>query len=130
MTRLQKSDKGVIKALCFKEITNDLLFPDTGMVPKVNIRGNFHGGITLGCIPASNSTVPLYGNGCIAEQTIMAGTKCYLPTFINMLKLANELASLGSFPQPLSNVGGFFNKCPNFAAAIDEGNILKCLTSC
>jgi hypothetical protein len=49
--------KVMIKALCFKEIGIDLLFPDTRMVPKVNKRSNHH--INFGYTP-SNSTLRSY----------------------------------------------------------------------
>jgi hypothetical protein len=71
--------KGMVVALCMKEIANDVLFPDTTTA----------NGIILG----SNSTVCcLHNCGSIAVllpyPAIMAGMKCYLPTFITILKLA------------------------------------------
>jgi hypothetical protein len=115
------------EAMYFKEISNDILFPDTGIVPKVNKWGNH--AITIRYTP-SNSTRRLHGSGGIAKPIIMAGTKHYQPTFIKMTKLAQELSTLGSFPQPYLHVGDAFAKCPDFAVAIMEDNIIECLTIC
>jgi hypothetical protein len=63
--------KGLNEAMCFDEVANVVLFPDTGMVPRVNKRGNR--AISNGYTP-SNSTIRMHGRGGIAEPTIMAGT--------------------------------------------------------
>jgi hypothetical protein len=111
--------------MCFEEVANDVLFPDTEMVPRVNKRCNR--AITIGYTP-SNSTIRMHGRGGIAEPTIMAGTRRYQPTFLKMTNLARELSALGSFPLPYSNLDGVFAKRPKFAADIVPGNIIECLT--
>jgi hypothetical protein len=117
--------KGLNKVMCFEEVANDVLFPDTEMVPRVNKRCNR--AITIGYTP-SNSTIRMHGRGGIAEPTIMAGTRRYQPTFLKMTNLARELSALGSFPLPYSNLDGVFAKRPKFAADIVPGNIIECLT--
>jgi hypothetical protein len=116
--------KGLNESMCFEEVANDVLFPDTGMVPRVNKRGNR--ATTIGYTP-SNSTIWMHGRGGIAEPTIMAGTRRYQPTFLKMTNLARELSALGSFPLPYSNLDGVFAKRPEFSADIVPGNIIECL---
>jgi hypothetical protein len=110
--------------MCFEKVANDVLFPDTGMVPRVDKRGNC--AITIGYTPL-NSTIRMHGRGGIAEPTITAGTRRYQPTFLKMTNLARELSALGSFPLPYSNLDGVFAKQPEFAADIVLGNIIECL---
>jgi hypothetical protein len=111
--------------MCFEEVSNDLLFSDTGVVPRVNKRGNH--AVTIGYTP-SNSIILMHGCGGIVEPSIMAGTWRYQLTFLKMTNLAKELSALGSFPLSYSNLGGVFAKWSDFAADIVPGSIIDRLT--